>query len=265
MPAPRLSCVVALLLAVLLSSQPGLAGEDNEEPSVCEFFASALPLDAESQGRPVAASSSRCEQDRIVIDFGIAQAETVLPLDNAERYVRDEFEFYGLAGFYSITRLSVVDADGVSRIEESAELADRDWLAVTGRFRTIGLMAPGATVMIDETGARLQWPTGSPVRLTAVVGRKVSLADIDPVFEKTRYAHLWDWLGALSIAVESSLVFLKSLLGMNWGWVIVIFSVLVKILLLPVSFMTVRFQRSVSKHQAQLEPVLREIKEKYDG
>ena len=263
MPSIRLGCIAALLLPILLWTQPVLA--EDESPSACDLFNSASPFDLESLGERLAASAVGCDQNRLVLDFGIAEADSMLPLAEAERYVKDEFDFYGLAGFYSITRLSIVNADGISRVEEHVELSGRDWLSVMGRFTTIGLQAPGATVEVDESGARLRWQRGSPVRLTAVVGSKTNLADIDPVFAKTRYSHLWDWLGALSLAVESSLEFLHSSLGMSWGWVIVIFSVLVKILLLPVSFMTVRFQRSVSQHQTQLEPILREIKENYDG
>ena len=51
----------------------------------------------------------------------------------------------------------------------------------------------------------------------------------------------------------------------NWGVTIILFSMLLKVLLLPVGKLTVHFQRSVSQVHSKLEPLLAEIKANYKG
>jgi YidC/Oxa1 family membrane protein insertase len=65
--------------------------------------------------------------------------------------------------------------------------------------------------------------------------------------------------------VERSLTSIQANIVSNWGLAVVVFSVLLKIILLPVGVMTVRFQREVSQVQALLAPQLAEIKVNYDG
>src|SRR5690606_13766531 len=65
--------------------------------------------------------------------------------------------------------------------------------------------------------------------------------------------------------IEWILINIKKYIIDNWGWAIVFFAVLLKILLLPVSWLTVRLQRQASEYQSILAPQMKEIKAKYDG
>jgi len=61
------------------------------------------------------------------------------------------------------------------------------------------------------------------------------------------------------------LLHLKALSGFGWGMTIVLFTLLLKLLFVPLGWMTIRMQRRVSEYQGQLAPVLAKIKAKYDG
>ena len=52
---------------------------------------------------------------------------------------------------------------------------------------------------------------------------------------------------------------------LGWGMTIVLFTVLLKLLMVPPGILSARMQSQVSQHQKQLAPVLAEIKANYDG
>ncbi len=85
-----------------------------------------------------------------------------------------------------------------------------------------------------------------------------------PEFSSLKYAHLWDWLRAIALGVEWLLVVINDVLS-HWGWSIIVLAVVIKLLLLPVSLMTWRFQRQVSHYQSLLAPRLEEIKKNHTG
>ena len=72
-------------------------------------------------------------------------------------------------------------------------------------------------------------------------------------------SHLWAPLAWLAKSIEFALTTIQANIASSWGLTIVIFSILLKLLLLPVGIMTVRFQRRVSQVQAQLTPQLAAI------
>ena len=61
------------------------------------------------------------------------------------------------------------------------------------------------------------------------------------------------------------MVFLHNHVNRNWGLVIIIFGLFLKVILIPVAIMTVKHQRKVSRVKTLLEPVLAKIKKQYDG
>ena len=83
-------------------------------------------------------------------------------------------------------------------------------------------------------------------------------------FKTLKYSHLWGWLRQVCLGLEWLLSNINLWLG-NWGWSIVVLSLVMKLLLMPVSLLTLRFQRMVSKNQTLLAPRLQEIKQKYSG
>mgnify|MGYP006125295289 CR=1 FL=1 len=182
--------------------------------------------------------------------------------------IEESHTFFGLASFYNNTNYYVVSSDGLHKISEgdSVELKSSQWLAVVARFNVGLIHAVGNSVHLDTSKLIIDKPaTLSGLNSFTSVVNKSELPSIAPELDQIRYAHLWWPLAWLAKVVESLLVSIQSNIVSNWGFTIVIFSILLKFILLPVGIMTVRFQRRVSQVQAQLAPKLSEIKANYDG
>jgi len=182
--------------------------------------------------------------------------------------IQDNYTFYGLASYYNNINYYIVETDNLHRIDEDEviELNQAQWLAVVGHLNVLLIQAKGLSVHLDESKLVIDNPEilrqlGTVVKIIT----KPTLPSIASELDQIRYAHLWGWLAWLAKLVESSLVVIQANLVSNWGLVIIVFSVLLKFILLPVGVMTVRFQRRVSQVQAQLAPKLAEIKANYDG
>jgi len=182
--------------------------------------------------------------------------------------VKESYTFYGLASYYnSIEYFLLSDIELTKADEENLIALDEEqWLAVVGRFSVLLVKASGLKFKIHDSELEIFNPdiTSSPnieVKLLA----KNYLLSVSPEFDQIRYSHLWAPLAFLAKQVERSLNFIQSSITSSWGWTLVIFAILIKILLLPVGIVTVKFQRDVSKIQAKLAPIQAEIKKKYDG
>jgi YidC/Oxa1 family membrane protein insertase len=179
--------------------------------------------------------------------------------------VRENKTFYGLASYYNGINYYLLDTDEFRRIDEDTEvkLDEGQWLLAAGRFNVLVVGSPGFVFKIHENNLKvLQLPNNNQAEIKLT--DKSQLRSINPLFDQVRYAHLWSPLAWLAKAVESSLVFLHQYIS-NWGWVIVVFSVLLKLLLIPAGLMTVKFQRKVSQVKTALEPKLAHIKKTYKG
>jgi YidC/Oxa1 family membrane protein insertase len=182
--------------------------------------------------------------------------------------IEGDHVFYGLASYYNSLNYYVLNKDHITRIEDNSKtvLHKDEWLAVAGRFQVMIVKAPGLSFHFNKLKLHVdnQEILSSPGTLLKVV-TKPDLFLIAPELDQIRYAHLWAPLAWLAKAVESSLIAINAHIISNWGIAIVVFSVLLKFLLLPVNVMTVSFQRRVSQVQAQLAPKLAEITANYDG
>lgn len=216
---------------------------------------------------PGPVNTVQCKHESGIIQAQASRTETVLNLDTSQLHVIERYTFYGLASYYNSVRILNINGNVVSSFvnSEHVRLNDDRMIAAAGRFSVQLFKAPGATAIINDDRIHLTWPPGVPVELTVILSNKPGLPAVNPSWTGIRYSHLWDWLASLSRAVEWSLVQIQGKLVNNWGWSIVIFSILLKILLLPASLMTVYFQRQVSQYQAILAPQLAAIKSQYDG
>jgi YidC/Oxa1 family membrane protein insertase len=189
------------------------------------------------------------------------------PAEIISEKVTEPYAFYGLASYYNNVNYYVVDTDSLHRIsEEVVTLSQDQWLAAVGRLNVLLIQAKGLSARLDEN--TLVIGNSEVLNESSAVVKTVSkpeLASIAPELDQIRYAHLWQPLAWLSKLVERSLTSIQANIVSNWGLAVVVFSVLLKIILLPVGVMTVRFQRKVSQVQALLAPQLVEIKANYDG
>lgn len=182
--------------------------------------------------------------------------------------IQENYSFYGLASYFNNVNYYIIDKKKLRRINdgEVIELRKTQWIAMVGRFNVLLVQATNLSAHIEDSGLIIDNPELlNRLNSTLVLVSKTELSAISPELDQIRYAHLWTPLAWLTKLAESSLVTIHSNIVSNWGFTIVIFSILLKLLLLPVSIMTVRFQRKVSLVQSQLVPKLAEIKTNYDG
>jgi YidC/Oxa1 family membrane protein insertase len=180
-------------------------------------------------------------------------------------HVVESHPFYGLAAYYNGLTLYRVNADGVEALapEQSVSLDGENWFVAVGRFRSLVLRTPGTTLITGDQTFSVS--KDASLSLDARLVRNDELQSIAPALGQLRYAHLWWPIAQLARGVEWSLVELRGLSGLGWGMTIVLFTLVLKLLMVPLGFLTVRMQRQVSQHQGQLAPTLAEIKSTYDG
>ncbi|MDX2345573.1 MAG: YidC/Oxa1 family membrane protein insertase, partial [Legionella sp.] len=192
----------------------------------------------------------------------------VFPAEVISEKVAESYAFFGLAAYYNNVNYYVVDADTLRRINEDevVTLRKNQWLAAVGRLKVLLIKAEGLSVHLDEKAliiSNSEVLSQSSVEVKTV--SKPELSSIALELDQIRYAHLGQPLAWLTKLVERSLTVIQANIVSNWGMTVVVFGVLLKIFLLPVSMMTVRFQRKVSQVQGLLAPQLAEIKANYDG
>lgn len=182
--------------------------------------------------------------------------------------IEEPYPFYGLASYYNNTSYFIVSENELIKIRQGdlIQLKKNQWLAVVGRFKVGLIYGMGKSLNLDTSNLIANDLTNlKKLDILIQIVSKSELSSIKPELDQIRYAHLWKPLSWLTKKVESSLITIHSHIFSNWVLAIVIFSVALKIILLPVSLMTVFFQRRLSQIHAELAPKLAEIKANYDG
>ena len=188
--------------------------------------------------------------------------------DQIKEQVKEKFEYYGLASYYNDVSVYLFDETDLEKIntDEIQALKSNQGLAFAGRFNVLMATSGDAELATDPVDSNVE---GAEllhyIDSSSQVISKPELFSIAPVLDQIRYAHLWAPFAYLAKAVEFTLIKIQSSLFSNWGLAIIFLSVLVKLVLLPISILTVQFQRQISQVQAKLAPKLSEIKAKYDG
>lgn len=241
------AAIVGPLLAVLCLVTHGPARAQQEGRS----FSASAPV-------PVGVSHVRLRAaERIELDR---------PLPAEGKPVAETRRFHGLAHYLNGLRFYRVTADGPTELRpgEAVRLSEGEWFAATGRFRVLAIRGEGTAIEIDERSIEVEAPGGQP-GVSAVIAPKPLLHELDPALDELRYAHLWGPLAALSRLVEAMIVFIERTVDAGWAVALILFAVIVKLALLPVSLATARFQREASAHRAALAPVIESIKREYSG
>lgn len=209
-----------------------------------------------------------CKNNVYNIILNSSHANRKFSFKAQELAIIEKIPFYGLASYYNSINFFQLDADDLITVKSGQEVKmdSDDWFAAVGRFDLLFLKVPNTTISISDKLLTINIPKNTVVIFSVTSPlNKSELKKLSPVFDKIRYNHLWSYFSFLSKVAERSLVLIQQYIVNDWGWVIVIFSILVKILLIPVSMVTIKFQRDVSKVQALLLPELENIKSNYDG
>lgn len=162
----------------------------------------------------------------------------------------------------------MLDNESISNYEVGSQviLKHKQWFVIAGRYNVFFIKSPGLkitlkdeTLFIENKGALYQ--SGSYVNLVS----KNKLSSISTELSQIQYGQLWYPLALFAHIIEEFLVILQSKLLESWGLVIILFSIFLKLVLLPISLMTARHQDRVSKIRTALSPRLEYIRRKYSG
>ncbi len=178
--------------------------------------------------------------------------------------IKEQYPFSGLAIYLNSVHYYVVDDDITTAVVgEAFQLKNNQWLAVSGRFKVLLIKSNDAEITISAEDKHLSIKEKNPSQIFII--NKPDLAHFSAELNQIRYNHLAKPLAWVTRISEALLVFIKSVTSLSWGWVILLFAVVIKLMLLPVSIMTAKSQQKVSLITSQLQPKLKEIKSKYDG
>jgi YidC/Oxa1 family membrane protein insertase len=178
--------------------------------------------------------------------------------------VRESIPFFGLASYYNNVSFKWVREQSIENtaVGESITLGEGEWFAVVGRFKVFVLQQSGLVITISEDSFKIDGINANVIG--GVIG-KDHLTEISFSLGIIKYNHLLKPFAWLATNVEKVLLFIQSVTHAGWGLTIIIFSVLLKIVMLPVALLTLHFQRGVSVNQAKLQPLITEIQKSYKG
>lgn len=194
--------------------------------------------------------------DRSVFEVGGATLELLVAepgntLERARWDAPSRHEFSGLASFYN----------------QWVPFETESYSGWRRRYDLILIDHPGHQVTIDDSAIRFEsGPTAAQTQLRLYRGPVDELTPLLPEVQPDAlsYQHLWGWLRPLARLAEAALYWLHGLVS-HWGIAIGLLALLVKLVLMPLTLWSNRLQRSVSRHQSELHPILAAIKREHDG
>ena len=189
-----------------------------------------------------------------------------------EEKIRSPFSYSGLAAFYNEVNAYVVDIDKINRLDDKNyhNLTPKQSLAIVGHHKIMIIYNLNTT--ISFVGGKITWQEGNDnsqkfndINLQAQLLLKSDLANQSQLFQKLKYAYLWEPFRILCLTTEVILLWLHSLHSFGWGITIILLSLLFKIFILPANVFLLLAQRKVSYIQASLSSELENIKLNFSG
>jgi YidC/Oxa1 family membrane protein insertase len=184
----------------------------------------------------------------------------------------------GFGNLLEQTRYLLFDGSSVQSVglaeTESTQVVSQDWFGFRNRFWT-AMVRPGAPVSITPlTGEQVQDASiaiatngeGTEIDLEIYLGpvEPSALSQAASELESLMYSGLWFWLRWICQA----LYFLLNAIVMvipHWGLAVMVLSVVVGVLMRPLSKIADRLQDQVHETDARLAPALAAIKKEYKG
>jgi len=201
--------------------------------------------------------------DATTEESGKPQVEDVL-----QKFIQREskYSFSGLASYYNKMNYYLVNKSSVDKLKISDSFVSHsdEWVVAVSRFNALVIQSNGVRFSLGEAGLDIETDNFSYPPAVQIV-KKTDLISVSSELDQLRYAQLWSPLAILAKFIEGILLFVEETTSVGWGGTIIIFSCVLKFLLLPISILTVNFQRDVSQIQAVLDPKIREIKASFDG
>ena len=181
----------------------------------------------------------------------------------------------GLGSWLEAVSYVAVNSEGIQQVapgSEGVESFEADWAGVRNRFWT--LLASGQTDSIFElqTGKKneqaiVRRDSGLPRELLAFYLGPVEVKELtasDEILDELLYSGLWFWLRWICFGLFYLLAWIQSMVP-AWGWAIMLLSLMVHLLMLPLSRVADRLQQRVHATEARLEPELSRIRQEHRG
>ena len=220
---------------------------------------------ASGQGRPLLYEIDLATPRlRLTLPSGVALAQSV-----GASFQPESLPGFG-AAFSDVERVRV-DADG--QTAWATEAATSDWLGYRQRFWAWLVLVPKGTSFAVEapagdagTGA-IAWRSGAESTVIEFYAGPIewrTLKTVDARLTGMQYAALWAPLRWLCRGLYEILRQLLAVIG-NPGIAIILLSLIVKILLAPLSAVADRWQREVNRTQSRIQPKIAAIRAEYSG
>jgi len=183
----------------------------------------------------------------------------------------------GFGGWLEQTRYLSISPDDVVQVglddDEQVHLAAESWLGFRNRFwallaSTNSPLEAGIKTASANPDAALEIPVAAnsetvfsiylgPVEPKALHAADAALTDI-------LYAGIWFWLRWICFALFHVLSWINLAIP-DWGISVMLMSLVVHVLMLPLSRIAERFQKQVQATEARLAPELQRIKQDFRG
>ena len=184
-------------------------------------------------------------------------------------------EAAGFGNWLEQSRYAVIDDAAVRQIgldeDEPLELEVDGWLGYRNRYWALmGAAEEPVRVRLlsdpERQDAELAIDSGASGAWSFYLGpiEPNALAQADANLPRLMYAGLWFWLRWICLGLFHLLAWIKLAIP-SWGLAIMAMSLVVNILMLPLSRIADRFQQQVNETEARLAPELLRIKQNFKG
>ncbi len=90
------------------------------------------------------------------------------------------------------------------------------------------------------------------------------LSSITPALDSVVLINLWEWFRWVCYVIWQLLSYLFKLSG-NWGIAIILMALAVRVLIIPVTRISLHYQELASQQQERIKPLLKKVREEYSG
>lgn len=181
--------------------------------------------------------------------------------------IENKKKFEGLAAYLNYYNTYIVDKKNIKEISkgENIKLSDAGWFVLAGRTSAIVIESEGQEIIVGNSELAINSNKENRSSILARKLKKTELKSVAKELDQVRYSQLWKPFAALSKFIEYLFAVIHAVFNVSWGITIILFCVLLKIILLPVSVISYKQNLNIKRVKKQLHPVLSEIKSKYDG
>jgi YidC/Oxa1 family membrane protein insertase len=180
----------------------------------------------------------------------------------------------GFGNWLEQSRYAVLDSGSVRQIgfddTDTTEVEAGEWVGYRNRYWTLMASPPSSLIARLQTAEEkedaelgLAMDTGAWTFYLGPI-EAAALGNADPQLAQLLYAGLWFWLRWICFAMFQLLAGIHTLLP-SWGFAVMAMSLVVSVLMMPLSRIAQRFQDQVNDTEARLAPELRRIKQSCKG